>query len=127
MGSDDECALGLKCAQRDGTANMLGICFAGGMSLDWDYCVPESAVVAVPVNNVNVNGVGDYGLGRCEGDCDSDTQCGEGLYCLQLSGNSNLPSCSTGGTETDWDYCVPWSGYTQNINVNGAGAGGLSV
>merc|ERR1712166_872686 len=53
-----------------------------------------------------VNGKGKHGLGRCEGDCDRNSDCKKGLYCHQRSGHSTIPHCSGKGRK-DWDYCAP--------------------
>ena len=42
---------------------------------------------------------------RCEGDCDSDSDCKAGLTCFQRDTGS-VPGCS-GVATTDWDYCIP--------------------
>merc|ERR1711957_426840 len=45
-------------------------------------------------------------LGRCQGDCDHNSDCNKGLICSQRSGYSKIPGCSGKGKK-DWDYCVP--------------------
>merc|ERR1711957_678352 len=45
-------------------------------------------------------------LGRCQGDCDHNSDCNKGLVCSQRSGYSKIPGCSGKGKK-DWDYCVP--------------------
>jgi len=47
-----------------------------------------------------------YPLGRCQGDCDDDDECAEGLLCLQRRGGEAVPGC-TGGEEEilGFDYC----------------------
>jgi len=51
-----------------------------------------------------------YPLGICLGDCDTDSDCAEGLYCHQRRGNGAVPYC-TGGEEepTTADICT-WDG-----------------
>merc|ERR1711933_329011 len=48
-------------------------------------------------------------LGRCEGDCDDDSHCAEGLHCFQRSGHTAVPGCVGGfsGDKKNYDYCVP--------------------
>ena len=61
----------------------------------------------VPLTN-GVNGADGCGAGkcdRCEGDCDSDSDCKAGLTCFQRDTGS-VPGCS-GVATTDWDYCIP--------------------
>jgi hypothetical protein len=47
-------------------------------------------------------------LGLCEGDCDIDEDCGEGLICFQREKNQAIPYCE-GGLEDNsrTDYCIP--------------------
>lgn len=46
---------------------------------------------------------GKYHL--CEGDCDGDSDCGEGLVCYSRSGTTAVPGCSGLGESGD-DYCI---------------------
>ena len=41
----------------------------------------------------------------CEGDCDRDSDCGDGLRCFQRDGYTQVPGCKGTGKH-DWDYCV---------------------
>ncbi len=47
-------------------------------------------------------------LNRCEGDCDIDDDCGEGLYCFQrFAPKTEVPGCIGGGSDSSlMDYCV---------------------
>ena len=56
----------------------------------------------------------DYGLNAhvdhsplqlCEGDCDDDSQCADGLICFQRNGFTPIPGCSGTGKE-HYDYCI---------------------
>ena len=44
-------------------------------------------------------------LGKCQGDCDSDSQCKPGLKCFQRSGYTKVPGCEGQGKK-HWDYCT---------------------
>ena len=44
-------------------------------------------------------------LGMCQGDCDADWECGDGMYCFQRSGFTEVPGCSGQGKQ-NWDYCT---------------------
>lgn len=44
-------------------------------------------------------------LGRCQGDCDSDSDCEGRLRCHQRDGTSLIPGCQGTGVN-DYDYCV---------------------
>merc|ERR1711957_1063580 len=61
-------------------------------------------------------------LGRCQGDCDHNSDCNKGLICSQRSGYSKIPGCGGKGKK-DWDYCVPKPKLDPtsltNINVSG--------
>ena len=47
-------------------------------------------------------------LQKCQGDCDRDTHCADGLYCFLRNNNEKVPGCSTGGDGDvrDVDFCV---------------------
>jgi len=55
-------------------------------------------------------------LGLCEGDCDSDDDCEDGLVCVQRTIDDPIPGCS-GSLNTYADFCVPGNG-------GGGGSGG---
>jgi hypothetical protein len=52
-----------------------------------------------------------FPLQLCEGDCDCDHQCDEGLVCFQRdAGYGPIPSCADGENfDADTDFCVPSS------------------
>merc|ERR1712144_115725 len=64
----------------------------------WDYCIPEGIII-----NTGVNPEGMLQL--CEGDCDRDSDCGEGLKCFQREDNEDIPGC-IGDPLSKWDYCI---------------------
>jgi len=46
-------------------------------------------------------------LGECEGDCDNDGECGEGLVCFQRDKNQAVPGCNGGENDNSYtDYCT---------------------
>lgn len=47
---------------------------------------------------------GSYPLGICQGDCDSDSDCGDGLLCFNRNGFDQVPGCEGRGS-SGWDYC----------------------
>ena len=84
----------------------------------------------VPLTN-GVNGADGCGAGkcdRCEGDCDSDSDCKAGLTCFQRSGYVSVPGCSGGGT-SGYDYCWQPTSPTPGVlslgvhAMDGCGAG----
>lgn len=61
------------------------------------------------VNYVGECGYENYKCGRCEGDCDSDSDCQSGLICFQRSWAESVPGCSGAGGSRDVlgkDYCI---------------------
>ena len=44
-------------------------------------------------------------LQRCEGDCDIDDECDDGLFCMHNNNYESVPGC-TGDQQREWDYCV---------------------
>lgn len=57
-----------------------------------------------------------FPLGPCEGDCDNDGDCDEGLFCLSrpAGDTSAVPGC-VGGDSTGRDFCV-WEDYRPLTN-----------
>jgi len=48
-----------------------------------------------------------FPLGECEGDCDYDSDCEDGLVCFQRDGRESVPGCSGGSrVRSRTDYCV---------------------
>merc|ERR1711977_351532 len=88
---------GLKCFQREDNEDIPG-CIGDPVS-KWDYCIPEGVII-----NTGVNPEGMLQL--CEGDCDRDSDCGEGLKCFQREDNEDIPGC-IGDPVSKWDYCIP--------------------
>jgi len=105
--TDSDCTSGLKCFQRDGHEAVQG-CAGGGAGdvNDYDYCV---ALVPGALNNVGVDTcTSSNKCGECVGDCDSDSDCAEGLYCFKRDSAEAVPGCPAGGDGdlVDYDYCV---------------------
>ena len=67
-----------------------------------DYCVnpwlPNQLIIMGDEDE------GYFPLGRCEGDCDSDSDCAEGLTCFQRDGKEAVPGCNGEG-DSGSDYC----------------------
>lgn len=69
---------------------------------DWDIKYGEKLI------NKGVNpDTSKNKLGKCEGDCDNDSDCKPGLKCFQRNGKTPVPGCIAGGPgdKTDYDYC----------------------
>ena len=76
---------------------------------------------------VSLDGVGNdfftEPLGLCQGDCDSDSDCGDGLVCWQRSGFATVPGCEGSGS-SGWDYCYAPACCGDGPNVEDAGNNG---
>jgi hypothetical protein len=119
--SDSDCEGDLVCFQRTSAERVPGC--SGTGYIQYDYCIqapptaaPSAATLSpsfapsqyVPLPLVRV-GDGDYSnqkLARCEGDCDGDSDCEDGLVCFQQDALEAppIPGC-TGTDSSDWDYC----------------------
>ena len=84
----------------------------------------ESYIVGPPMSlNYPTFTLKDYGtlahvdhslLQLCEGNCDIDSHCADGLICFQRDGFTSVPGCSGEG-EKDYDYCINKSSHQQEI------------
>eukprot|EP01047_Picozoa_sp_COSAG01_P032317 COSAG01_NODE_2328_length_7893_cov_2.389017_2_plen_1888_part_00 len=101
---DTDCKPGLKCWQRNNKVAAHG-CVAGGAGdvNAWDYCYSPSAMHSKGTSGCRSNAKCD----KCQGDCDTDTDCKTGLKCFQRNTLTVVPGCKTGTTMDvrDWDYC----------------------
>jgi len=107
---DSDCPDGLKCFKRDDYQFVPG-CTRGGIHDDEgaDYCFePSNSSMPDEVNYIGECRQGLTGrCGECEGDCDYDADCSEGLVCFQREDGETIPGC-TGGSKYDIeakDYC----------------------
>ncbi|KAL7461376.1 hypothetical protein ACHAXS_001795, partial [Conticribra weissflogii] len=55
-----------------------------------------------------------FPLQRCEGDCDNDDHCSDGLFCKQNSALEENPGCELGSGNSR-DYCVDPLDYTHGV------------
>ena len=121
--TDHDCTAGLVCFQRDGNTQVPG-CSGNGVA-QWDYCVRRSTPAAVPetrmptqkpasapstpIKNIGKDGCKDGSCRLCEGDCDSDADCGGGLRCFLRDALEPVPGCSGDGHGGEsfgsQDYC----------------------
>ena len=60
------------------------------------------------ITNIGGNPTASYPLGKCAGDCDSDSQCADGLFCFHRDETEPIPTslCNEGVLNNGWDYCV---------------------
>eukprot|EP00538_Stauroneis_constricta_P002611 CAMPEP_0119549168 /NCGR_PEP_ID=MMETSP1352-20130426/2937_1 /TAXON_ID=265584 /ORGANISM="Stauroneis constricta, Strain CCMP1120" /LENGTH=266 /DNA_ID=CAMNT_0007594657 /DNA_START=242 /DNA_END=1042 /DNA_ORIENTATION=+ len=104
---DEDCGDGLKCKQRN-KGDLVPGCY-GELGSRTDFCVVDESYVP-PLPDIR-----DFGstphhtrfpLGRCEGDCDHDADCNNGLFCFQRGANQPIPGCN-GNPGSRSDFCVP--------------------
>jgi hypothetical protein len=100
--NDGECESGLTCFQRDGDEPVPGC--TGRAKRGIDYCHSAGGGNELFLAGDNGEPSSVFPLGRCEGDCDNDTQCGPGLLCFQRRGTEAVPGCSGTGVSGK-DYC----------------------
>ena len=106
--SDDECEVGLICKQRGSFEQVPGCSGLGRGGLD--YCYPQELEVAEPLFRVTQqferasSCTIDSPCGECQGDCNRDSDCGDGLRCFQRSGDEPVPGCR-GASVRAVDYC----------------------
>jgi hypothetical protein len=101
---DFDCADDLVCFQRDLEPEVPG---CTGQPLDYeDYCIarPTPTTLSYKYDEDKPTSFQNYKLGLCEGDCDSDTDCEEGLSCFQRSDVEAVPGCDGAGLSGK-DYC----------------------
>lgn len=109
--SDSDCNGNLVCQQRDRGQSVQG-CSGKDLSTSRDYCVLPSSSSSLNV----VNGGG--GMGRCQGDCDSDNDCAGSLICKQRNAYDRIPSGCRGNLSWKTDYCVERGSNNNNVNNN---------
>lgn len=77
----------------------------------------DNANNVTSVNNIAGNPGSEFmPLQRCEGDCDDDSDCDSGLFCLQHNNMEALPGCS-GSRNSAWDYCVDLSDFDYGFTL----------
>ncbi|GKY90745.1 hypothetical protein MPSEU_000047400 [Mayamaea pseudoterrestris] len=143
--SDSECATGLVCFQRSGTEAVPG-CSAASKYSGLDFCVdPNSSSSssssgnggtstgggttnsgsAIVITGDNKSPLSAFPLGKCQGDCDSDSDCQPGLVCYQRLNTESVPGCSGASKYSGKDFCIDPSGTTSS-NTTTSGTGGTS-
>merc|ERR1711934_1082483 len=98
--SDSQCVYGLKCFQRQHGEPIPG-CSGKGGGPHWDYCYD-------PSRKGLLSGTNDpkaKNLSACNGECDADSQCIQGLKCFQRQHGEPIPGCFGKGGGPFWDYC----------------------
>jgi hypothetical protein len=113
--SDDDCAEGLYCFQRDGKSTFVPGC-SGFDDSRTDYCTGKTAARNPPsfprplpilfVFEENPPDISNLPLQHCQGDCDKDSDCADGLICYERPPHeTSIPGCS-GISITRTDFCI---------------------
>ena len=86
----------------------------------------SGGVVAFVYDPMVLHGYANPGTGSvCEGDCDSDSECGTGLVCKHRDAYTDLvPGCGSGGlfAGSTWDYCYAENGLSGPSTYSFAGS-----
>ena len=69
-------------------------------------------------NGGNDNRGNPYLLGACEGDCDRDSECEEGLVCFQRTGFEPVPYCEGVGRRAGDDICINPTPEVRDDSIN---------
>jgi hypothetical protein len=99
--SDDDCEESLECFSRVSNERVRGCAGAGSSGVS--YCFDPLSLTELGDNGSPAN---VFPLGICEGDCDSDSECGEGLVCFRRGSFESIPGCFGSGVPGK-DYCIP--------------------
>eukprot|EP00934_Nitzschia_sp_Nitz4_P003442 Nitzschia sp. Nitz4//scaffold356_size15932//8909//10303//NITZ4_008880-RA/size15932-processed-gene-0.10-mRNA-1//1//CDS//3329548967//3432//frame0 len=68
---------------------------------------PTTLPTQVPTITSQPSSAPTYRLGMCQGDCDSPTDCAEGLYCYHRDSYEAVPGCpQAAGDASRTDYCT---------------------
>ena len=78
----------------------------------------------LPLNSITSASPLPSSLARCDGDCDKDTDCMPGLFCMQNTGYETVPGCSVdeGAScpscqKKGWDYCADINDFDYGFTV----------
>ena len=110
---DSDCNGNLVCQQRNAGQPVRG-CSGKDLSTRRDYCV-------LPTTSSNNNNNNRGGMGRCQGDCDRDSDCSGNLVCKQRDAYDPIPTGCRGNLSWRTDYCVSPNSSSNNNNNGGSG------
>jgi len=104
--ADSDCGSGLKCFHRSSSKALVPGCDAGGKGdvPTHDYCYEPSG--ELELQYLGKSGCkGSAKCGECQGDCDNDNDCSNGLKCFQREKGENVPGCAGTAHKDNSDYC----------------------
>mmetsp|Transcript_18054 Transcript_18054/g.18282 ORF Transcript_18054/g.18282 Transcript_18054/m.18282 type:complete len:177 (-) Transcript_18054:141-671(-) len=113
--TDDNCADGLICYDQRGWVGERGPPRCSGIPFKtWDYCF-DAGVINISEDSDQLLEIhadpghihNDFLLYKCQGNCDSDDNCVDGLSCYNQQwwlGGEGPPGCS-GSRYENWNYC----------------------
>eukprot|EP00980_Cylindrotheca_fusiformis_P021309 scaffold8211_cov117-Cylindrotheca_fusiformis.AAC.5 len=108
--SDADCQQGLKCFQRTGGMDVPGCSGGRQDTSSTDYCI------AVADTDPRLEESTDFPLGLCEGDCDKNSDCQDGLICFQRDELEDVPGCIGGSRDNSrTDFCIRKGGYVERF------------
>lgn len=76
------------------------------MAMEQGTSMPTEEMPSLEVVGQNGNPASSFPLAMCQGDCDDDSECGEGLVCLQRDRFDPVPGCAYNGLDFTTDFCV---------------------
>jgi len=105
--SNNDCSDGLTCFQRDAGDPVPGCVGGESVGVGTDFCIKISSGVESAEQARQSTTSRASGLGKCEGDCDYDSDCRGNMICYQRSrGDRAPPQCPDINTRRQIDYCV---------------------
>ena len=118
--SNKDCQNGLVCFQRNGGEEVPGCVGGRDNASSTDFCIkdprstPKPTPAPIPVPTMAPNGSTNklkwsvnFPLGLCEGDCDTNKDCRDGLKCFQRNGGDDVPGCNGGkDNASGTDFCI---------------------
>lgn len=125
--SDADCENGLYCFQRSGTEAVPGCGGDTRAHSGKDFCTTRSSSgggggSSLVTKGDNGSPSSAFPLGKCQGDCDRDSDCAGNLVCFQRSGTQSVPGCSGSG-KRGTDYCVEPGSTGGGVNGGDSGSG----
>ena len=100
-------------------------CGEGARNLDAEGFQASSGDDSLEIVGNNGNPESAFPLGKCQGDCDDDSDCQGHLKCFQRDGGEAIPGCPGGlhdKSRTDYCYDPGFDGHEMNVLVGNNGS-----